>query len=534
VIADRAMALTGRPPYLLLANALGGYIMDPPKPNRLYPRRDVPLRTVTELMPVWALIDPEKNPDTASSTPTSFANWLRTYWWRQAITPEYAPRIEAMDERFQPFHSPVDIASERTLESMFGAALGVYPSYETAESARQRVADLESDLHGLTREESREIMERLQTAQRARDLYETRLLEIRLQRARLELGEARQVGVDARDMQELSRSLDRKTKRLDSIAQKLASGHELSQRESLYWRALRAGVGENPVDPNANAITEGLGLLIRDVGASKLPQREAVLALLNQRLGQARLAFVRQTLGERISPAEEILLDDLRNALVPRPENTGRPDALVALLQRPFSDLDLTGISNLIAEEQTREHTRQLSQRLPGSGRGALDSMDEISQTQDSVGSSFAPTLDLPARLAARGLGLGLGEGLLGLIGGKDSKLYERSTSGIARSALASSRWRPILDAESLRAIEEARLAALRRRVPLRIITKPLSAIEQTVLFTILPEARNSRVEARNPATARAGEGVALEVSLTWSDAGSGRRRVVLHAVPRR
>src|SRR4030095_12947330 len=125
-------------------------------------------------------------------------------------------------------------------------------------------------------------------------------------------------------MQELSKSLDRKENRLEKIARKLAGGQELSPRERLYWQALRNGVGLNPVDVDANTVTEGLSRLIADVGASRLPERESVLALLNHRLGQARLAFVRQTLGERISPAEELLLEDLRGSLGPPP---GPPDS---------------------------------------------------------------------------------------------------------------------------------------------------------------------------------------------------------------
>src|SRR4030095_6310391 len=272
--------------------------------------------------------------------------------------------VESLDERFQPFGAPTDIASERTLESMFGGALGVYPSYEATERARGRVAELEGELSGIAsdgnRDQARELGERLRIAQRARDLYETRLLEIRLQRARLELTQARQVGVNARDMQELSSSLDRKENRLEKIARKLAGGQELSARERLYWQALRTGVGRNPVDADAHTVTEGLRRLISDVGASRLPERDAVLILLNQRLGQARLAFVRQTLGERISPAEELLLQDLKGSLVSSPEAPAHQDGLIALLQRPFGQVGSTEIFNLLAEEQVREHTRQL------------------------------------------------------------------------------------------------------------------------------------------------------------------------------
>jgi hypothetical protein len=545
VIADRAMALIGRPPNMLLANALGGYILDPPKPNRLYPRRTVALRTVTELMPVWALIDPETNPDSKSLDATSHANWLRTYWWRQAITPEYAPRVKSIEERFDPFVKPLDIASERTLETMFGGALGVYPSFEAAESARKRVGELETQLSSLgprgNREQVLTLTEQLKNAQRARDIYETRLLEVRLQRARLELNEARQAGVDARDMLELSRSLDRKEKRLEKIAHKLAMGKGLSDRENLLWQALKTGVGENPVDPHANQITEGLNQLVEDVGAAAgLPMREEILTLLNQRLGQARLAFVRQTLGEKISPAEEVLIDNLRGALIPDPDASPFQDRLVATLREGFSEISSADILNLVAEEQTRELTRQLTQRLPGSGRGALDSMEEIdlpvspsaNERSSSGSSNVSSPLDLAARVASRGLRLGLGQSLFDLVAGaqKGPQLYDRSTSGIARSAMAPTRWRPILSAETIRTIEEARIRSQRENRPLVILSSPLSGMERAALMTILPEARNALLETVAPLNPALSHAVPLQVTLRWRESTRSPRRVEIQA----
>lgn len=517
-ITDRAMALTGRRTFSLLSNALGGYVLDPPKPDRFLPRRQISLNTVTELWPTWSLIEANRSPDDKKET--SQGQWLRTLWWRQALTPEHAPAIPYIDARFKNFLTPVDISVERTLEAQLGGALGVYPSTEGAQSARQRVEALESVAAG--REGDAEFQRTLTNARRALNIYETRVVETRLQRAQLEIEETRKLVQDSRECDALSRTLGRRLKRLEQIAGALSQGKELSENDRREWRALQDSVAQHPIHPQANAILEGMnranGALNGPLPSIPAPLLESARRLVKERIVQARLAFARQTLGERLSPTEELLISNLAGTLAP--SSTAAFDPLFGALLGPASDLTADTLQNLLTEEGIREHTRELIRRLPGAGRGILDSVEENAQTSQSDAApqgrrSHLATAGIAALFTGQALGLGSLDSIGNALSGGRLPFYGKVSPGIARSLLSTSRWRPVLTPEDLRTLENARLLAHREGRPVVIFWNPLSGIDNTILMSVFPEGKTGRETNR----ARSGTFIPIqdEISQTGS-----------------
>ncbi len=506
-ISDRAMALSSRPQNLLLTLSLNSYTMYP-KPDRPLPLRKTRMTTVTEWHPTQALgWGMEANPVSGarysngngtngngheSNGPVSLiphgpepvaANWLRTHWYNMATVPEYRTVTPSVRRIFAPFEKPIDASVEQTLEQMFGGMDGVYPNAAVARDLRQKA-------------ETSQNAESLRASQR----YDLQLIETYLDRASLELQNLDNARSLRNETSELADMIERRKAHLFKLSWKMERGRPLNEMEQREWNALRESAAHHE---QSTKVWQTLEL-------SKAFQREisdlapkALVKILNQRIQQLQLALARATVGEALSPAEQLLLQEVETAFT-SPGDV-HADRVIAALRNP--DLSLEEAKRLEAEENIREHTRRLARALPGGGRGSIDVVEESANDQarivsDAAGEvqrgprSLARTYHQASRFVAHCMQLGFGEAMVDLLTNNKWNLYTAHAAWIGRRIMEPMQWRPEVDAATLRTIEEVRIKAKTENRPIVIAATHESWTDITSIMSLLPEARfNAKFE---------------------------------------
>ncbi|GEM_PF-6627475 len=470
-IADRALAFTGRPQSVMFTVSRNAYVSFPKPDKPGLPWRHGPLTTVTQFLPyasVWDLATPALRTRRAGE---ARANWLRTYWLVMGTLPEYCQPIASIERMFEPFDAPVDLATERTLETRFGAALGVYPS--------------------------------------ARDSYESRWVETHLERAELTLQEAKTARADAHDRREVQRLIHRRRQILGKFARAQERNESLDEVTAREWNALKASIAGKTAVAETVERVETFEREVKKLTPTGLAETRAD-RILRQRLAQAKLALARLELGETLSPAEEVLLEDL-----PRDP----------LLTARKADIHLVQLEFLIREERIREHTRRLVRRLPGAGRGTIDPVEEsahdvsrvmMNAAGEVVGGPRSRLAQIPLGLKFAAYAIGLGFVVGGIeqclklpfhlyaLASRSNRayrtdvfqnylnLYTRCSAPIARNLMSETHWRPDIDAASVRALENTRIRHHQEGRPITNQADHGSWLDPPAIMAVLPETRFS------------------------------------------
>jgi len=478
-ISERALAISGRPQNLLLTTSLNSFEIYP-KPDRPTPLRAGRMVTVTEWLPTQAL----------GGYSVESANWLRTHWYLMASTPEYHNPIPSIQRMFRPFEKAVDASSEATLEQMFGGANGVYPNAEGSRSLRERA---EAAAVGNSTEASAR-------AQRASRTYDLRLIETHLDRALLELRDAGQDRSLQGETAKLTDIVERRKAHLFKISWKLEKGLRLSEAEQREWEALRASALHPEQNMRARQVLD-LSLAFQRAIPAEAPA--SLARVYGQRLQQLRVALARTTLGEALTPAEELLLREMEAAFT-QPESE-HADRVVSALRDPLLTQD--ALASLELEEGIREETRRLARLLPGGGRGTIDAVQESVHDRarvafDAAGEVVAGKKSLPrtlhqaARFVAHCLHLGFVEASIDLLSGNRWDLYTAHSAWVGRSIMSPMRARIAVDAETLHTIENLRIQARREGRPITVASTHESWTDITTIMTLIPEARfNAKFE---------------------------------------
>ncbi|MFO1518467.1 MAG: 1-acyl-sn-glycerol-3-phosphate acyltransferase [bacterium] len=514
-LVDRAMALSGRPYFTMVSTSLNVNRLYPPKPNRPFPLRSGASVTVAELYPTSSLVDAPQTLVDSKQPITSQSNMLRTFWLRMTMTPENAVSHPSIERMFAPFAKPLDASTESTLESMFGGALGVYPSIERVERTQARVGQLETQLASATDASRRETEYQLQMARQALVNNEIQFFQTPKGREHLRVTlepTARQIaaseealrlasasGANRGERRALEKVVENHRRILRNVEAKLRDSRPLTAQELREWQALQQNLSGRVSLAEAGPILENLSGLISQVSSSSHPDRRRILSLLKQRRAQVSLAQARAEAGERLTPVEEVLMADLRGSTLRRGEE-GPQDALVSALQNGLDRLSPEQTRQLLSEETIREVSRRYIRNLPGSGRGTIDSVAESVERQrtvrqDSLGrflegpKSALRTLDFGLRFVA-GCGAMVLASIPDLLTGNYFQTYNKVSAATSRWVMGASKWHHSLSAEDVRVLEDVRIRSQRERRPIAIATNHLSWTDITTIMSVFPETR--------------------------------------------
>src|SRR4030095_14158437 len=254
---------------------------------------------------------------------------------------------------------------------------------------------------------------------------------------------------------------------VENLKARVERNQPLAERELNDWLNVAEAIRAQQVYPFTSRLIEGLNHQIAFVSESDLPSRRRILSILRTRRAQVSLAAARRLAGESCTPTEEVLIANLEGSLVGGRNPSGHQDALVnAVESRDFSQIDA-----LLREETIRESTRRLVRRLPGGGRGSIDSVRESAEDvsrviRDGVGQVIEGPRSPLATWDFLGRFVG---GCLTMIGTsmidwalRSSNVSNSTYAPIVRFAMGAARWRPILSAEDVRTLEEVRVRSQR------------------------------------------------------------------------
>ncbi len=493
-IVDRAMALSSKPQDLLFTVSLNSYITYP-KPDFPLPARSARITTVTDWLPAQALHwDRSHAPAHAAETMEGSgpangngyahepANWERTLWYVMGSMPEYYSPVASVRRLFAPYEKPVSAATEATLEQMFGGAHGVYPNAEASRFLRERIITEAQISHDAAVQ-----------ATRASQHYDLRLLENRLDRAALEIKAAGKSSASREASKELAGIIRQRKIHLESLNAKFRQGLVLSEAENRVWEALRASIHDNQDVARVRdtlAASQTLRSTLDKNANKKLVQ------IFDRRIEQLHLALARATVGEELTPVENLLIGEMNAALAA--PTSGNGDRVIQALHA--ANLNNDQIATVVKEERIRETTRRLVQRLPGAGRGSIDAVAE--RAEDSarvmmdgalgimVGErSKVATAEVHARFFFAGPVV-MFLGLVDRLSNNTFNLFNRFSSWNASFVMSAARWRPEIDSQSIHALEEAQIQGERENRPLVFLSGHTSWLDVTTLVSIIPFAR--------------------------------------------
>lgn len=493
-IIDRAMALSSRPQDLLFTVSLNSYPTYP-KPDTTLPLRSARITTVTDWLPAHALHwDRDHKPTPAVETiegsgPTNGngyahepANWERTLWYVMGSVPEYYSPVASVRKLFAPFEKPVSAATEATLEQMFGGAHGVYPNAEASRFLRERIIT-----------EAQISYDAAVQATRASQHYDLKLLENRLDRASLEIKAAGKSSASREASKELAGIIRQRKIQLERLNATFRQGLVLSEAESPVWNALRASIHN---DHDLARVRETLSASHRMRASLDRNANPKLLQIFDRRIEQLHLALARATVGETLTPVENLLIGEMNAALTEAASGSG--DRVIQALRA--SNLNNDQIANLVKEERIRETTRRLVQRLPGAGRGTIDAVSEHAEDSARVMMDSALGIRVGERskvatgsVHARFFTAGpivMFLGLVDRLSFNTFNLFNRFASWNANLVMGGTRWRPEIDTQSIHALEEAQIQGERENRPLVFLSGHTSWLDITTLISIIPYAR--------------------------------------------
>ncbi|MCP5468393.1 MAG: hypothetical protein H7A32_03905 [Deltaproteobacteria bacterium] len=410
-ISDRGVAAASTSPWLLMGNAINAYTMYP-KPDTPTSLRFGASTIVTQVIPNLSLNNPGKR------SGADQGNFMRTMWMNMGEMPEYQQPIRSIEKILEPFARPVDLSVEAKIEAMAAGSLGLYPDkkyigrlleerallLDHLKAAAQKgdVAEVEATQRQI--EITEDVIDVKTHQAMRRDLSK---LELKL---KAELADHPNVP-EAEKLKSLQKALERDLEQLDRIEQKVSEGKKLSRTEQHLYDSLATHVAgrtdvaadahpvveqletyfnyrypDGPdarneaayVNPHGQVIVNELAQLSRQVEAvSDLPQQAEVLAAVKQKQEQAEAALIKQNVGEKLTPVEELLLEKLKNS-TSIDDATGPQDELIsALRDNELGDLSSEQVSQIMKREEIRQYAHQIIDDVPGSGRGTIDPIAE-------------------------------------------------------------------------------------------------------------------------------------------------------------
>lgn len=532
-IGDRAMALTGRAQNLLLTTTLNSYRLWP-KPDFPLPLREGPLTTTTELWPMMALTEvTDSILRFQRPSKPSRANWLRTLWLREASKPEYQLPVPSVERIFDPFRKPIDPELEQQIATMFEGAAEVYPSVETIRTIDGELSNVKKQIGALEKSEQ-EVPEPIrfeeQYLTQALDQKTRQLLGIRLtvldQKLTQELKDHSHIP-ETKELRRRHRMIQARIHILEEVERKASTGEPLSLTETKFLEKAQAYyAGKTTVearDPlmdqveyyftkrypdgdlsqpkqahaSADRILGTMKTVIDHVKISGWQHKEEILKILESRQQKLVQAFTRNNLGEPLTPVDQILIEDMAG-IVSREDSPKHQDHLVSAIMQ--NHIQPERLEKVLKAERVREAQRALIEKLPGGGRGTIDPIRESADDAAKVMLNAAGEVTAgPRSLAATYSFLGkfsFYPAALGVLGGLDllnhrkTDYYTWASPFIARHAMRSVNWRPVLSAEDVRVLEDIQIEAAESGRPIALGDNHASWTDITTVMAVYPKMR--------------------------------------------
>lgn len=274
-------------------------------------------------------------------------------------------------------------------------------------------------------------------------------------------------GADHKAFNALARLLEGRRRTLERIQSKADTQESLLPIEERWREGLdkvAASVGQEDADKALSAQASLTALIEQVRPRTNIPKHKDLLALLEKRQAQVALALVKLTAGEPITPAETVLIENIREA----------QDGLIAKLHSLVSASVLftpAAIDRLLAEENLREKIRARISGLAGAGRGTIDPVEEYAIDQarvmmDGAGAVVGGPISrwlLPMRLGIFIFGVSfhaVAAAAADLVTGRKYGFYPRHVRIACQYIMDSFKSRPEVTPGTVRALEAAAIAS--------------------------------------------------------------------------
>lgn len=507
-IANRFTALTSRAAWMMVGASLGVVNQYAPKPDTVSQMRMGPSTVVTDIVPVDAITDVTRSDAEAK---TSRVNWWRTILYHHTLAHDTNTPASLRWFRFARYGRPIDNVAEQAFADLFGGALGAYPNPEGSKALSNRLAQLA---------EARAPEAAVIEATRASHRYDISLVETQLNRALLEIRAARKSGQKTDEGRELVRIIESRKALLAKLTRDLESGRGLNEAQQREWTALRESA-LHPEQGHKSRQVLDLALALRSQVRDH--RSKEIRKILDARIQQLRIAVARNSLGERLSPAEELLINEMELAFT-NPSDA-QADRIVTAIREPLS---VEAHDRLIRQEKIREETRRLVRLMPGGGRGSIDGVDEAIHDQARVVQNAAgevvagpneraQIIPFAGLFAGHCLHMGFGEAMVdgavrlasntlvagvSLVSKEHGKtlqsflhkhrpnLYTKHSGAVGRGIMSPVLWRPEIDVQSIRNVEELRIRAREEGRPIIVASQHASWVDITSIMALVPEGR--------------------------------------------
>jgi 1-acyl-sn-glycerol-3-phosphate acyltransferase len=282
----------------------------------------------------------------------------------------------------------------------------------------------------------------------------------------------------------------------------------MDQVEFYFSQRYPDGDFSKPQDahPSTKSILNMMETVIDHVEKSGWQQKREILKILESRRQKLLNAFTRYNLGEPLTPVDQILIEDVMGN-ASREENPTHQDHLVTAIM--YNHVKPERLEQVLKAERIREASRSLIEKLPGQGRGTADpiqdSAEDLAQVMFNAAGeitggprSLLATANFGLKFAIYATclaGMGVVDQIRRNVLKQKSDLYSQASPFIARHAMGSVNWRPVLSAQDARVLEEIRLEAEglypdTSPRPLALAGNHASWTDITTLMAVFPKMR--------------------------------------------